>query len=98
MVASASEYIPEDMVPWQVMFVLYVNEKVKAMYVHTSDIYRFIEMEAYRICQRADGIIKDEQVLVLVFTEGKNQSVQNEGQIGHQLRTCLLLQSSKGTA
>ena len=47
--------------------------------------------------QRADGVVQDEQVLVLVLPEGEHQRVQDETQVGYQLRTRLLLQCGERT-
>lgn len=54
-------------------------------------------MVAHRVGQGANGIIEDEQVLVLVFAKGKNESVKDIAEVGDQLRACLLLQGSEGT-
>lgn len=55
-------------------------------------------MMSYRVSQCPNGIIEDEQILVLVFPEGKDQCVQNKSKIGNKLCASLLLQSSKRTA
>lgn len=54
-------------------------------------------MVPHRVCERSYGIVKNEQIFVLVLAEGKHQGVQDECQIGHQLCAGLLLQSGKGT-
>ncbi len=54
-------------------------------------------MVAHRVCQSPNGVIEDEKVLVLVFTESKNQRVQNISKVRHQLSASLLFQGSKGT-
>ncbi len=54
-----------------------------------------IEMVSHRVGQCSYSIIEDEQVLVLVLPKGKNQCVQDEAQIRHQLCTRLLLQGGK---
>jgi hypothetical protein len=59
--------------------------------------HRLIEVVAHRVGQGANGIIEDEQVLMLVFAKGKNESVKDIAEVGHQLRACLLLQGSKCT-
>lgn len=59
--------------------------------------HRLIEMVAHRVGQGADGIVEDEQVLMLVFAKGKNESVKDVAEVGHQLRARLLLQGSKRT-
>lgn len=56
-----------------------------------------IEVVAHRVSQGADGIVEDEQVLMLVFAKGKNESVKDVAEVGHQLRARLLLQGSKRT-
>lgn len=57
--------------------------------------HRLVEMVSHRVCQSSYSIIKDEQVLVLIFPKSKNQRVQDEAQVRHQLCTCLFLQSGK---
>lgn len=59
--------------------------------------YRLIEMVAHRVGQGPDGVVQDEEILVLVLPEGKHQRVQDEAQVGNQLCARLLLQSSKRT-
>lgn len=54
-------------------------------------------MVSDRVSEGSDGIIQDQQVLVLVLAEGKHQGVQNEAQVGNQLCTGLLFQSRKCT-
>lgn len=54
-------------------------------------------MVAHRVRQSADGVVENEQIFVLVLAEGKDQSVQDESQVRHQLGAGLLLQSGKGT-
>lgn len=49
------------------------------------------------VCQSTNGVVEDEQVLVLIFPERKHQSVQNETEIWNQLCARLLLQSRKCT-
>lgn len=49
------------------------------------------------ICQRADGVVEDEQVLVLIFPKCEHQGVQNEAEVRHQLCARLLLQSRERT-
>lgn len=55
-------------------------------------------MMAYRVSQRPNGIIQDEQVFVLVFPKSKDQSVQDKAEIGNKFGASLLLQSRKRTA
>ena len=59
--------------------------------------YRLVEVVSHGVGQRPDGIIEDQQVLVLVLAKGEHQGVQDEAQVGDQLCACLLLQSSKRT-
>lgn len=59
--------------------------------------HRLIEVVAHRVRQGTNGIVEDEQILMLVFAKGKNKSVKNIAEVGHQLRACLLLQGSKCT-
>lgn len=59
--------------------------------------YRLIKVVTDRVCERSDGIVKDQQVLVLVLAKGKHQCVQNEAQVGNQFCTCFLFQCRKCT-
>lgn len=59
--------------------------------------HRLVEVVAYRVSQGANGIIEDEEVLVLVLAKGKDEGVQNITEVGHQLRAGLLLQGGEGT-
>jgi len=59
--------------------------------------YRFIEMMPHRVCKCSDGVVKNEQIFVLVLAEREHQCVQDDSQVGNQLRAGLLLQSGKGT-
>lgn len=59
--------------------------------------HRLVEMVSHRVRKCSYGIIKDEQVLVLILPKSKNQRVQDEAQIRHQLCTRLLLQGGKCT-
>ena len=59
--------------------------------------HRLVEVVAHRVGQGADGIVEDEQVLVLVLAEGKNEGVQDVAEVRHQLRAGLLLQGGEGT-
>lgn len=54
-------------------------------------------MVSHRVGQRSYGVVKDEQVFVLVLAEGKHKGVQDERQVGHQFCASLLLQRGKGT-
>lgn len=60
--------------------------------------YRLVEVMSHRVSEGSDGVVQDEQVLVLVFSKGKNQSVQNEAEVGDELGACLLLQGGEGTS
>ena len=46
-------------------------------------------MVAHAVGQGPDGVVQDQQVLVLVLVEGEHQSLQNEAKIGHQLSASL---------
>lgn len=59
--------------------------------------HRLVEVVAHRVGQGADGIIEDEQVLVLVLAKGEDKGVQDIAEVGHQLRAGLLLQGGEGT-
>ncbi len=59
--------------------------------------YRLVQMMSDRVCQGADGVVEDEQVLVLIFSKRKHQCVQNETEVRNQLRTRFLLQSRERT-
>lgn len=59
--------------------------------------YRFIEVVPDGVSQGPDGIVQDEQVLMLVLAEGEDKGVQDVGEVGHQLCASLLLQGRKGT-
>lgn len=59
--------------------------------------HRLVKMVSHRVSKGPDGVVEDQQVLVLVLAEGKHQCVQNEAQVGHQLCTGLLFQSRKRT-
>ncbi len=59
--------------------------------------YRLVQMMSDRVCQGADGVVEDEQVLVLIFSKRKHQCVQNETEVRNQLRTRFLLQSRECT-
>lgn len=65
--------------------------------IAVPDTYRLIEMVAHGIRQRSDGVVQDEEILVLVLSEGKHQRVQDEAQVGDELRARLFLQSGKRT-
>lgn len=62
-----------------------------------DDCYRLVKVMPDRICQRADGVVEDEQVLVLIFPKREHKSVQNKAEVRHQLCASLLLQSRKRT-
>lgn len=53
---------------------------------------------SHRVGEGSNSVVQDEQVLVLVFSKGKNQSVQNEAEIGDELGAGLLLQSGERTS
>lgn len=59
--------------------------------------HRLVEVVAHRVSQGANGIVEDEQILVLVFAEGKDEGVQDVAEVRHQLRAGLLLQGGEGT-
>lgn len=59
--------------------------------------HRLVEVVAHRVSQGADGIIEDEQVLVLVLAKGEDEGVQDIAEVGYQLRAGLLLQGGEGT-
>lgn len=59
--------------------------------------HRLVQVVSHRVCQRSYSVVKDEQVLVLVLPESKHQRIKDEAQVGHQLRTCFLLQGGKCT-
>lgn len=59
--------------------------------------HRLVQVVSHRVCQCSNGIIKNEQVLVLIFPKSKNQCVKDETQVRDQLGTCLLLQGCKCT-
>lgn len=59
--------------------------------------HRLVEMVTNRVSQGANGIIEDEQVLMQVLAKGKDKSVQDIAEVGHQLCASLLLQGGKGT-
>lgn len=63
----------------------------------TVGSHRLVEVVAHRVGQGANGIIEDEQVLVLVFAKGKDEGVQNVAEVGHQFRAGLFLQGGEGT-
>lgn len=54
-------------------------------------------MVSHRVRQSSDSVVQDEQVLVLVLPESKHQRIEDEAQVGHQLRTRFLLQGGKRT-
>lgn len=59
--------------------------------------YWFVEMVPHRVCECSYGVVKNEQILVLVLAESKHQCVQDECQIRHQLCAGFLLQCGKCT-
>lgn len=50
-----------------------------------------------RISQGANCIIQDQQVLVLVFPKGKNQSIKDKAKIWNQLSAGLFFKGGKCT-
>ena len=54
--------------------------------------HRFVEVMAHRVGQRADGVIEDQQVLVLVLAEGKHKRLEDEAEVGHEFGARLLLE------
>lgn len=67
------------------------------MFAYFWGTHRLVEMVSHRVGQRSYGVIKNEQVLVLILPKSKNQRVQDEAQVRDQLCACLLLQSGKCT-
>jgi len=62
-----------------------------------SCTHGLVEMVSHRVRQCSYGVIEDEQVLVLVLPKSKNQRVQDETKVRHQLCARLLLQGGKRT-
>ena len=62
------------------------------------DVLRLVEMMTHTVRQGPDGVIEDQQVLVLIFVEGEHESLQDEAQVGDKLRAGLLLEGSEGGA
>lgn len=60
------------------------------------EAHRLVQMVSHRVRQRSDGVVEDQQVLVLIFPERKHQRVQDEAEVRHQLRARLLFQGCKG--
>lgn len=54
-------------------------------------------MVAHRVRQSSDGVVKYEEILVLVLSKGKHERVQDEAQIRNQLCARLLLQGGERT-
>lgn len=61
-----------------------------------KDTHSLVEMVTHWIRKSPNGIIEDEEILVLVLSKGKNQSVQDEAQVRNQFCACFLLQGGKG--
>lgn len=55
-------------------------------------------MVSHGVCQSPYGIVKDQQVLVLILPKGEDQRVEDEAQVRNQLRAGLLLQGGKGAS
>lgn len=62
------------------------------------NVLRFVEVVPHGVGQRADGVVQDEQVLVLVLGEGEHQGLEDVAEIGHQFCAGLLLQGGEGGA
>ena len=60
------------------------------------DILGLVEVVAHAVRQGADGVVQDEEVLVLVFVEREHQRLDDEAEVGHQLGARLLLQGGEG--
>lgn len=58
---------------------------------------RLVEVVSNRISQSANCIIQDQQILVLVFSKSKNQSIQNETEIWDQFCASFFLKGGKST-
>ena len=54
-------------------------------------------MVPHGVCKGSYGVVKNEQVFVLVLAESEHQGVEDERQVGNQLCASLFLQSGKGT-
>ena len=62
------------------------------------DIRRVLQCCANSICERADGIVEDEHVLVLVFVEREDKVSQHRLKVWHELRTRIFFKGREGTA
>lgn len=47
------------------------------------DVRRLVEVMAHGVGQGADGVVEDEQVLVLVLGEREHERLQDEPEIWH---------------
>lgn len=54
-------------------------------------------MVPHGVCKCSYGVVKNEQILVLVLVESKHQRIQDECQVRHQLCAGFLLQRGKCT-
>ena len=75
-----------------VNYVRYVKVDLKRGGTHW-----LVEVVSHRVSQGSYCIVQDEQILVLVLSECKDQRVQDEAEVGHQLCARLLLQRGKST-
>jgi hypothetical protein len=48
---------------------------------------------AYAVRQGADGVVEDQQVLVLILVECKDERLQDESEVRYELRAGLLFLS-----
>jgi len=60
--------------------------------------HRFVQVMPNRVSQRANGIIQNEQVLVLIFAKRKHKRLQDEVEVRNELRTGFLLKGSERRA
>lgn len=85
---------------WKQVFVL-IFQNVPLLYEWRHqhlNVLRLVEVVAHGVGQGSDGIVQDEQVLVLVLGESKHQGLEDVTEVGHQFRARLLLQSGEGGA
>lgn len=55
------------------------------------NVLGLVEVVAHGVGQGADGVVQDEQVLVLVLGEGEHQGLEDVAEVGHQFRAGLFL-------
>ena len=53
-------------------------------------------MMTHTICQGSNGVVEDQQVLVLIFMKSKHQGFQNKSKIWNKLGTGFLFQGGEG--